>query len=121
MKKFDVIIAVVVISVAAALYFGGILSPKEKGAVAVIYVDGMEYKRLPIDTDTKVSIDTEYGVNVVSVKDGYVDCTEADCKDKLCVNQRKINKVNQTIVCLPHKMVIEIEGASASKIDSISE
>lgn len=121
MKKFDMIVAVVIIAVAAALYFGGILSPKEKGAVAVVYVDGKEYQRLSLDTDTEVHIETEYGVNVIAVNEGYVDCTEADCKDKLCVHQRKINKVNQTIVCLPHKMVVEVEGTNASKIDSVSE
>lgn len=121
MKKFDIIIAVVIIAAAAVLYFGGVLSPKEKGAVAVIYVDGEEYKRLPLDTDAEVRVETKYGLNVITIKDGYADCVDADCKDKLCVSQKKINKVNQTIVCLPHKLVVEIEGADASKIDSVSE
>lgn len=121
MKKFDVIIAVIVIAAAAALYFGGVLSPKDKGAVAVIYIDGEEYKRLPLDTDTEETVETEYGINVITIKDGYADCTHADCKDRLCVNQKKINKVNQTIVCLPHKLVVEIEGTDTSKIDSVSE
>lgn len=121
MKKFDVIIAVIVIAVAALLYFGGVLSPKEEGSVAVIYVDGKEYRRLPLDTDTEERVETEYGMNIIAIKDGYADCIDADCKDKLCVSQKKINKVNQTIVCLPHKLVVEIEGADASKIDSVSE
>ena len=121
MRKFDIIIAVIIIAAAAGLYFGGILSPKEKGAVAVIYVDGEEYKSLPLDTDAQERVQTEYGLNIITIKDGYADCVEADCKDKLCVDQRKINKVNQTIVCLPHKLVVEIEGAETSKIDSVSE
>lgn len=45
----------------------------------------------------------------MEIKDGYADCTEADCRDGLCVNQKKISKVNETIVCLPHKVIIEIE------------
>jgi len=121
MKKFDLIVAVIIIAAAAALYFGGILAPKGEGAVAVIYVDGAEYKRLPLDTDTEVTVDTEYGENIIAIEDGFADCIDADCKDRLCVNQKKINRVNQTIVCLPHKLVVKIEGAEVSKIDSISK
>ena len=37
---------------------------------------------------------------------------EADCPDKYCVKQGKIKNVGETIVCLPHKVVVEIEKTS---------
>ena len=42
---------------------------------------------------------------------------EADCPDKYCVKQGKIKNVGETIVCLPHKVVVEIEKTSKG-IDS---
>ena len=48
MKKIDIIIAVIAVAVAGILYFSGIISPKEKGVYAVVYVDGNEYGRLPL-------------------------------------------------------------------------
>lgn len=40
---------------------------------------------------------------------------EADCPDKYCVKQGEINKIRQNIVCLPHKIVVEIISADSSK------
>ena len=109
MKKFDVIIVAAVVIVAAVLYAGGIFSPKDEGNEFVIYIDKDEYARLPLNKDDSITVKTDNGYNTVEIKDGYADCTEADCRDGLCVNQKKISKVNETIVCLPHKVIIEIE------------
>ena len=107
MKKFDVIIVAAVVIVAAVLYAGGIFSPKDEGNEVVIYIDKDEYARLPLNKDDSITVKTDNGYNTVEIKDGYADCTEADCRDGL--NQKKISKVNETIVCLPHKVIIEIE------------
>ena len=39
--------------------------------------------------------------------------TDADCPDKLCVKTGRISKTGETIVCLPHRVVVEIIGAAA--------
>ncbi len=109
MKKFDIIIIASVIALAAVLYASGIFSPKAEGAEAVIYVDKEEYARLPLDENTSITVNTDEGSNKIVIEDGYADCVEADCRDGLCVKQKKISKKNETIVCLPHKVVVEIE------------
>ena len=38
---------------------------------------------------------------------------DADCPDKVCVKTGKIKNPGQTIVCLPHRTVIEITGDNA--------
>lgn len=121
MKKMDFILIAAVLALAAALYFSGILRPGEAGGEAVIYVDGKEYQRLPLDKDTKVQIDVNGNMNVVMIQDGYADVTDADCPDKLCVNQRKIRLEGETIVCLPHKLVVEIIGGEKQEIDSVAQ
>ena len=69
MKKIDIIIAMIAVAVAGILYFSGIISPKEKGVYAVVYVDGNEYGRLPLDKDGSIDVVTEYGENKVG---GYI-------------------------------------------------
>ena len=44
----------------------------------------------------------------IEIKDGEVSVKEADCPDKICVNHKKISNVGESIICLPHKLVIEI-------------
>ncbi len=109
MKKFDVIIIIIVIAAAAGLYFSGIFSPKDEGRYAVIYTDDEEYARLPLDEDTTLRVETELGYNEIVIKDGYADCVEADCRDGVCVKHKEISMKDEAIVCLPHKLIIEIE------------
>ena len=65
---------------------------------------------------------TESGktTNLLVIKDGKADVTEADCPDKLCVHQKAISKTNETIVCLPNKVVVQVIGAGESELDSIA-
>lgn len=46
--------------------------------------------------------------NILVIKDGTAFIKSADCPDKICVHHRPISKVGETIVCLPHKLVVEI-------------
>ena len=38
---------------------------------------------------------------------------EANCRDGLCIHQGKMKNAAKTIVCLPHKLVVRLEGDSA--------
>ena len=49
--------------------------------------------------------------NAVTVKDGKIAVTEANCPDQYCVRQGFCNSGEQ-IVCLPHKLVISFIGES---------
>ena len=49
------------------------------------------------------------GYNTVTVKDGKIAVTEADCPDQYCV-QRGFCGSGTPIVCLPHGLVIEFLG-----------
>lgn len=48
------------------------------------------------------------GVNRLSVKNGEIACTYADCPDQICVSQGYISAQTETIVCLPHRMIVTI-------------
>lgn len=48
------------------------------------------------------------GSNQFKIQDGVVYMTEADCPDKVCIDMHGISKSGETIVCLPHKLVLAI-------------
>ena len=48
--------------------------------------------------------------NLISVIDGKITMEAADCRDQICVNHKPIMAERESIICLPHKLVIEIEG-----------
>ena len=38
---------------------------------------------------------------------------DADCPDKLCVHQGKIDKTGEVITCLPNKLTVTVIGADS--------
>ena len=59
------------------------------------------------------------GINSIIISNGSVTVSDADCPDKLCVKTGKINRAGETIVCLPHRVVVEIKRNSVSDNDNI--
>lgn len=84
------------------------------GTVAVITLDGQEYDRIDLSKVTEsydIEIDSIYGHNTVHVEPGRISVTRADCPDGVCVAQGAIDKGGVPIVCMPHRLVIKIEGS----------
>ena len=57
--------------------------------------------------------------NIISIKDGQVTISEADCPGGDCTRQGPISRTGETIVCLPHKVMIEITGGK-KEYDTVS-
>ena len=121
-RKWDLIFILIAAALAAVLYFSGLLAPGGKGAYAVIYFDGTEMERIKLDNNyTELPVRTHLGENIVAVSNEEVSVISADCPDKLCVKQGKVSKKGETIVCLPHKIVVEVEGGISADYDIISK
>ena len=111
-KKADIIIAVVLVAICVAGTFAALPS-KDPGQTAVVTVDGAEVERIDLSGDQDAVIETQYGVNTVTVKDGYVYISESDCRGQDCVRMGGISRPGQMIVCLPHHLTVTIEGGSS--------
>lgn len=119
MKRWDYIIFVLI----AVLSFGCyayIQSTYEQGSMVVVEINGEVVKKVSLNEDSTFALDFDGGeYNFIEIKDGHVRITQSTCRDQICVNTPAISQVGQSIVCLPHKLVIRIEG-NDQKIDGIS-
>ncbi|MDF2906522.1 MAG: putative rane protein [Herbinix sp.] len=119
-KKNDLIlIGVILVLGLAVIAFMNIT--KEEGSKVVITVDGKVYDTLYLKEDTSytVKLDND-NYNTFEIKDGYVDMMDASCPDKICVNHNNIHYNNETIVCLPNKVVLEVTQSEDSGVDAIA-
>ena len=58
--------------------------------------------------------------NTVLIKDGTVSMKYANCKDKICVNHNKISKNNESIICLPNKVVVTVVSDKNNDVDEVA-
>ena len=116
----DIILAIAVVFAAAGIWIFTELM-KDDGAFAVVTVNGAVSARYPLDTDAEIRLESENGgYNILVIKDGKADVTEASCPDHVCVDQRAVGRTGEAITCLPNKTVITVEGPSESEVDFVS-
>ncbi len=100
-----------------------VFAGRKTGGLVVVTVDGKEvYSHLLNEDTTETISGVDGGYNTITIKDGKVAVTEADCPDGLCMNTGFISTSDQSIICLPHKLVVSIEGEDeAVKIDGVAQ
>lgn len=121
--KNDIIFLAVIIifAVVFSIIFKIVFS--KQGDRVDISVDGKLYGSYSLDTDTEVDIVDHNGTvtNVLIIKNHTADMVEATCPDKLCIKQKAISKDNESIVCLPNKVIATVTSNTKSDIDVISQ
>ena len=95
------------------------------GAEVRVSVNNREYGVYSLDKNQTITIGEEDWENILEIKNGRASMIKADCPDKVCVNHAPISKKGETIVCLPHKVVVEVIDTDATQtkdqIDIISK
>ena len=113
MKKGDIALIVI-----AAIFLSLWLIPETSGSTVKIFVDGELYKEVSLSENTEIFVESQYGKNTVTVKNGEVFVTGADCPDKLC-EKSSIDKSGESIVCLPNRLSVTVEGENEKEVDVI--
>jgi len=90
-----------------------LLLTRREGAEVQVRVAGRVIHSFPLDKNAAYTITgVDGGKNLLVIQNGYAWIEEADCPDALCVGMGRIRRVGQSVVCLPHKVVVEIVGAA---------
>lgn len=114
MKISDIILIILVILIAGTMI---IFNKKEDSDQALVYYEN--YLVLKIDLNQNKEYDVEgYNGNVhIVVMNKKIKVEEENSPKHICSKQGFISSSNETIVCLPNKIVIKIE--SKDKLDTV--
>ena len=111
MKRRDLILIACALALSGALYAVSQLTLGTKASNVVVTVDGSEVLRRPLAMEDSYVVEQADGSrNVIRVEGGAVYMQEANCRDGLCIRQGRMKNAAKTIVCLPHKLVVRLEG-----------
>ena len=119
LKKKDWILITVILCVAGLTvlvhtFIGGAgtnrVIVKIEGAIEGIY---------SLSEDREIELNG--GTNLLQIKNGQASMLEADCPDQLCVHQKPVSLNHESIICLPNKVVMEVESGTGREFDAVTQ
>ena len=94
------------------------------GTVARVYLDGELVQTIDlaqVEEGYTFIVESSAGTNTIQVEPGRIRVSHADCPDQVCVGQGWISTSTAPIVCLPHRLVIEITTDAAQEdLDAVT-
>ncbi len=110
-KKADIILAIffIVIGVGMSIFLA---TNDENGSKALVYVDGELFGTYSLEKNQEIEIKKDEYSNTLEIKGGYIYMKCANCESQDCVNMGKISRKYETVVCLPHRVMVRIKEAN---------
>ena len=110
------------ILIAALLLLGGALAAflyatRQSGGYVSVQTDGSAIMELPLGEDARLVLGEGEHTNTLVIENGPARVVEATCPDRICVNQGAVRYEGESIVCLPHKLIVSIEGGGSNGVD----
>ena len=108
--------------VAVLLLLGGALAlflwlTRQAGGTVTVQIDGEVVLELPLDKDTELVLGEGEHTNTLVIQGGTAQVVAASCPDQICVRQGAVRYAGESIVCLPHRLVVTVEGGPPPDID----
>lgn len=121
-KKQDFFLIIVLLLAAGMVWlvYNFVKSQQKEGEFVTVIVRGEEKYSFPLSEDHREEIRQGNEVNLLVIKDGEAYIESSNCDNQHCVHHSPIHYAGETIVCLPHRIVIRIDGEN-SQFDAISE
>lgn len=117
-RKADIVLFVILLifglALSAVSFFSG-----TSGQKVQVEVDGKAYGVYALAENQTIEIEENGHLNKITIKDGTVQMSYSDCKNQICVHDGAISMTNQSIICLPNKVMVEITGGE-EELDAIS-
>ena len=115
---FIAVLLLIVVLTGAAFFF-----LRGEGDSVTVSVDGKHYGTYPLRTDLTLSIRTgadDTQENLLVIRDGHAYVESATCPDGICAAHKPISREGESIVCLPHRVVITVHTTDGEEPDIIA-
>ena len=117
---WDALVVLAVLALAGLLAARPFLAAKTAGELTIsIAIDGETVERCALSNYEGGTYESRGYTLTVAVENGAVRVSESDCPNQDCVHSGAISRAGQSIVCLPARVAVTLEGA-ASDYDLIA-
>ena len=108
-KKADIILFICLILIGGALSYLA-FSGSSTGDLVVVKVNGEIYGKYSLSKDRTITVNRNGHMNKITIKGGKVQVSKSSCKNQICVKQGSISTTHQSIVSIPNRVGVSIEG-----------
>ncbi len=118
LRKKDLVLIAVILCVAGLTvlihrFVGGV------GAnMVTVKIEGAIEGTYSLSEDREIEING--GTNRLQIRNGEASMVQADCPDQLCVHQKPVSLNHESIICLPNKVVVEVESCVNREYDAVT-
>ena len=87
----------------------------------VVEVNGEEiarYSLAQIQGEKVIELDNEFGRNTIVIDNKGAKVTQSSCPDGLEIKSGKITMSGQSLICLPNRLVVRLEGKDKNHVTS---
>ncbi len=125
MKKADWILIICILCFAGGLALWLTIrknaDSENKEKTVIITIDGKIYRKCSLTENETLSLPT--GVegsenSILVIEEGSCYMESASCPDQICVKHKPIQAVGESIICLPYKIIVTIEGNGEAEYDN---
>ena len=110
MKKGEKIIIIVILLVSVFFIIFNRLNSKDKVMVSVKDANENTILKFNINEDNYYTLQGNYGVFNIEVKDGRCRAIDVECPNQICVHTGWISVDNPVpIICLPNGLIVSID------------
>lgn len=72
-----------------------------------------------LDANREFTVSSDNGFNTLRIENGTVRVVATDCAELQCIRRGSISLAGESIVCLPHRLVIDIQRVKTSSLDAV--
>ena len=120
-RKKELIAVLVLVLIACITFVCVRFFVEDKGKYVKVYVNNKLDKTFDLNKDNRYLIDTKKGYNLLIIKNGKASVVDSDCPNQICVNKGAISKNDESIICLPHHVVVTIESSEDKDVDAVAD
>ena len=116
-QRNDLLLAAALLLLGAALALFVRLT-RQAGGVVSVQIGAETVLELPLGEDTRIVLGEGAHTNTLVIRNGKARIVEASCPDRICVGRGAIQYTGESIVCLPHRLVVTVKDGPRPGIDA---
>ncbi|MBR3173324.1 MAG: NusG domain II-containing protein [Eubacterium sp.] len=120
-KKKEIIAVLILVIIAVVSFVCIRFFVEDEGKYVKVYVNEKLTKTFDLTKDREYFIETKFGYNLLIIKNERARILDADCPNKICVNKGYISKNGESIICLPHHVVVTVESSEDKNVDAVAD